>query len=171
MKNIVFSKEKGFTLIELLVVTAIIGVLGVVSATIFNSILRSQNKTSIINEVRQNANIVISKFERDVKQAAQITWISDYEIELETHDGVTITWECNTGVGGSRVIFRNGAAIINTDPINGVQADSCLFTPFPAGSTSPRLIQFSFHLTQGSSAPDTPEFKVDVPFTITVGIR
>lgn len=164
----VYPEKRGFTLIELLVSTAVIGVLAVVSATIFNSILRSQNKTAIINEVRQNGNLVIDKFERDVKQAQSISPIGGpyTDVTLETSEG-NIVWNCSTAQ-----FTRNTISIINTDAVRGVQVDagSCIFTVTPSSPVGSQIVTLEFTLTQITSTGKS-ELEASVRFRVTVGTR
>ncbi|MEX0621601.1 MAG: type II secretion system protein [Candidatus Woykebacteria bacterium] len=174
------QSQNGFTLVELLVVTAVIGILAIISATVFNSILRSQNKTAVINEVRQNGNLAIDKLDRDVKQASEVTLVDDLQdgditdgdatsIKLTTDQGL-ITWECDD-IG--LTINRNVASVLNTDSLNGVRlvAGSCRFVVSDPASTTTQLVKFEFRLQQGSAAPARSEFEVNEPFEATIGTR
>lgn len=164
----VYPEKRGFTLIELLVSTAVIAVLAVVSATIFNSILRSQNKTSIVNEVRQNGNLVIDKFERDVKQAKSIlpTGGPPHTAVTLTTSGGDVEWDC-TAAGQ---LTRNSISIINTDAVRGVQVDSCTFTVTPSSPVNTQIVTFKFTLTQITSTGKS-ELEASVLFRVTVGTR
>lgn len=175
------GEQWGFTLIELLVVSALIGFLAVMSSTILSSILRSQNKTTIINEVRQNGNIVIDKFERDVKQAKEISPIgSGTNVTLTLYDGTPVTWDCS-GSNFTRDPDGSGllapVSVTNSDLINGVQvnhtvANDCDFTVTgSSGGGTPQLVQLIFTLEQGASAPSRAEFEASVEFEVTVGTR
>ena len=171
-------KNKGFTLIELLVTTAVISILGVPSAVIISSILRSQNKTAVINEVRQNGDYVISRFERDVKQAESIC--RTQPSVPPTCDGITgapnpnsidllpgpTIWACN-GVE----LLRNGVTMLNQDTENGVSVETCSFTVSPsAGSSGTQIVKLDFRLRQRSDL-GTQEFRISEPFSVTAGTR
>lgn len=176
------SSHKGFTLIELLVVTAVMGILAVVSATIISNVLRSANKTNIINEIRQNGNLVIDKFERELKQAERVCITILLPLDCEgIGDGVTVTvgtesfdWACNTGNGR---FTRDGQSIINEDPISGVRVANtgdlkdCNFTV--SGNTDegiPQIVKLDFRLQQRNPA-GASVFETLVPFEVTVGTR
>ena len=162
-KGIVY--EKGFTLIELLVVTAVMGGLAIVSATVISNVLRSQNKTNIVNEVRQNGDMVIDKFERDVKQASGVTQVSGTNVELYI-GGTAIGWDCT---GNS--FTRDGVAVTSTDPTTGVQLVTCQFVVTgTAGQGIPQIVKLDFTLEQRNVA-GVSELESQVPFEITVGTR
>ena len=174
------SYNKGFTLVELLVVTAVIGVLGVLSATLISSILRSQNKTAIINEVRQNGDLVISKFERDVKQSSGISitgaacppTCTGTSVTLTTYQGTDIIWVCTPAAAPADGGFtRNGTSVINEDSDNGVSVSVCGFTlQSSAGANIPQIVRLQFTLEQRSDV-QRAEYQVREPFQVTAGTR
>ena len=168
--------KKGFTLIELLVVTAIIGVLAIISATVFNSILRSQNKTTIVNEIRQNGNLVIDKFERDIRGASRITCVTDpitldpcpstegTIINVIPSAGAPFLWYCN-----GEDLQRAGANLLNRNERGGVKlvSFSCSFN---VTTSNPQLVYFEFTLEQRNTT-DKSEFKSEGDFRTTISTR
>lgn len=166
--------SKGFTLIELLVVTAIVGVLAVLSATVFNSILKSQNKTAVINEARQNGDLAMDKFERDIKQASNVTFDiaipTKVEIELDGPDAI---WRCDDPIIGEITRDYNGSvgSVLNQDAITGIKliAGSCKFTVRGTGQS--QLVTWEFDLTQRRTSAGKAEFEIEVPFRTSVGTR
>jgi len=81
--------QKGFTLIELLVVVSLVIIVVGVTGDIVVSLVRSYNKTQITNEVEQNATFVITKMEKELRNA----YVVD-EIESDT---ITFRREISTG--------------------------------------------------------------------------
>src|SRR4030042_6399725 len=154
MINLYFFNKKppGFTLIELLVATAILGFLAIVSAVIVSSVIKSQNKTEIINEVRGNGDLVIAKFERDVKGASLITRNTARRVTLDYEAAPQVVWRCDIGFN-----FRRNADIINTtDPIRGVQLLAnpnpvCDFQVTPKTPNTPQIVTLQFSLIQRST--------------------
>lgn len=65
-------KNKGFTLVELLVVVSLIIIVVGVAGDIVVTVVRSYNKTQITNEVEQNANFVINKLEKELRNATEV---------------------------------------------------------------------------------------------------
>lgn len=162
-------KNKGFTLIELLVVTAVIGVLGIISASLISSIIRTQNKTAIINEVRQNGDLVISKIERDIKQSESVEVLSANGVRLNLYAGSPVDWTCDTAAGSFE---RAGVSVINTDEDNGVWVSACAFTVNPSAWTSgsTQIVTLRFTLQQRSSVLRS-EYQVNETFQVTAGTR
>jgi len=173
----IFNKKSlGFTLIELLVTTAILGFLAIVSAVIVSAVIKSQNKTEIINEVRGNGDLVIAKFERDVKGASLIVRNNQRRLTLSYEDSPTVIWDCSTSN-----FTRNGAIVTNNDPIRGVRialtttlpfTRECSFTVAPTPKTPgiPQIATLDFTLDQRSTA-QRQEFQIREDFEVTVGSR
>lgn len=177
----IITSQKGFTLLEILVVTAILGILIGVSTSVFLGILRSQNKTTITNEVRQNANLAIDLFERDVRSAAEVTpsGVSTNQITLELASG-DVGWVCEDTVVGNnglikRVVGGVDEVLTNTDLVSGVDVDcggSVSANAFDvSGVPENRIVRFSFSIEQGVDAPARNDYNIDLPFETTVGTR
>lgn len=74
--------KKGFTLIELLVVIAVMGILGVILSDLLIQVLRGQNKVRIINQVKQNGQVVLDKLTQEIRQADEIICKGDSDKDL-----------------------------------------------------------------------------------------
>ena len=174
--------KKGFTLIELLVATAVMGLLAVVSATVISNVLRSQNKTNAVNEVRQNGDLVIGKFERDMKQAAGVCRTSFVPPNCDgfsqsvtlTIGPDTIEWTCDPATGA---FTRDTLSVISTDAVSGVQVANtgdprdCNFAVGGnPGLDTPQIVKLDFTLEQRNTA-SASELEAQVPFEVTVGTR
>lgn len=75
-------KNQGFTLIEILVVVSVIGILGVIFTDILTQVLRGQSKVKIINQVKQNGQVVLDKLTNEIRQAEDIICIGDSNADL-----------------------------------------------------------------------------------------
>ncbi len=181
MKNL---SKKGFTLIELLVVTAIIGVLAIVSATVFNTILSAQNKTAIVNEIRQNGNIIIDKLDRDIKQASRVCATSELLVGGcgGTDTSITVTldtnivWSCDPA---GESFIRDSVSVTNSDSRSGVRIAAsppsdghpqCQFTVTDPSLSPTQIIEARFTLEQRNPS-NRAELQSQVPFQVTVGTR
>lgn len=67
------NKQHGFTLIELLIVVSLVIIATGVSGDIIVSLTRSYSKTRVANEIEQNANYVMLKLEKELKNAMSVT--------------------------------------------------------------------------------------------------
>jgi len=200
MKKRLFKlRITGFTLIELLVVTAVMSILAVLSAQITVSILRSQNKTAVITNVRQNGDHVLNAIERDIKQAGSIDWASDIGITPVFHgiklttESATIYWVCQVDPNGVWFIGRRidpggipGPIIpvTATDPETGVNAVSATGVPCGGGTNpfiirpfppiapgSPWRVLVSFDLQSALDLPNISEFGASQHFKSTFSSR
>ena len=135
-----------------------------------------------LSEVRQNGDYVISRFERDVKQAESICRTQPdppppVPIACEGITGGTNPnsidllpdspiWACN-GVE----LLRDGVTMLNQDTENGVSVETCSFTVSPsAGSSGTQIVKLDFRLRQRSNLGNQ-EFRISEPFSVTAGTR
>ena len=65
-------KEFGYTLIELVVVAGIMGIIGVVSVSLFLTTLSTGGKSSGLNDIRANGDYAITQIERIVRNSVRI---------------------------------------------------------------------------------------------------
>lgn len=66
-------KHNGFTLVELLLVVALMSISFGVTSDILVTLMRSFNKTTVINELEQQAGAVTQMIEKEIKNAAVVT--------------------------------------------------------------------------------------------------
>ncbi|OGY25441.1 MAG: hypothetical protein A2864_01415 [Candidatus Woykebacteria bacterium RIFCSPHIGHO2_01_FULL_39_12] len=166
---------RGFTLIELLVVTALIGILTATSVIIFVTQLRNQNKTTIGNEIRQNGNLVIERFEREVRAASNVTGGGasvDYRKGTQNYRFGCTVWTSGTSNGGVYIQQLPAGPVqylTNQDTKTGASVSLCTFSVDI--TTTPQRVGINITLVQGASLPDRPEFKSDQQFKTTVVTR
>ena len=147
--------KKGFTLLEVLVTTAIIGVLFVVSSSIFINTIRSANKANITNEAKENSSLLIESLQRDVRNStgASVNPGGDTLTISTAASVVPIIWRCNIEATANNYVSRQAAVgteltITNRDPVNGVSVVDCSnFFTVTAGANYLLTIDFGF--TQG----------------------
>lgn len=69
------SKE-GFTLIEILVVVSLVAIVGLILTNSLVQTLRGEGKTKIINQVKQNGQVVLDKLTNEIRQAKGVICIN-----------------------------------------------------------------------------------------------
>lgn len=72
------GKQAGFTLVELLVVIVIMAALGLIFTNTLVQTLRGQNKVKVINQVKQNGQVVIEKLSNEIRQAERVICVGNY---------------------------------------------------------------------------------------------
>ncbi len=178
-------KQKGFTLIELLLVIALMSIAVGVTGDILVSLIRSYNKSNVLNEIEQNANFVSQKLGKELRNATQVVSLDPVgasppnlgdafnEIEMLDRNGTAITYKVT--VGG--VITRKVGAgadenlTINSPP-NGVKA-SCIggaTNCFTLIGTSPQVVKISIRIEQ-SGSPTSKVFQGNIDIEDTIVIR
>lgn len=76
--NFQFSKsEKGYTLIELLAVMVVVVIVGTIIAGIIVSSLRGSNKSTNVNDIRENGNFALSQISKMISFAKSFDGVSD----------------------------------------------------------------------------------------------
>lgn len=148
MKKLLFNK-KGFTLLEVLVTTAIIGVLFVVSSSIFINTIRSANKANITNEAKENSSLVIESLSRDVRASTDVSPLGNSGAITITTASDVINWVCNApsptanGFVTRQAVSGATLPLTNKDPKNGVSS-VCTFDVVGGGANSLVTINLSF---------------------------
>lgn len=166
----VWSSQAGFTLIEMLVVVAIVGVVATISTQIVLSLIRSNNKTNVQNEVKQNGSYTIDLIERDVRAATAAISTDSTNLTLTSQDGSTVAYTCGVKSSGNNgFIRRNSNPLLNTDLNSGVAVGSCSFVIAP--STNPQLITVDFTLTQAANSATRSDLTVTQNFHTSVSLR
>lgn len=169
--------NKGFTLVELLVVVSLIIIVVGVTGDIVVSIVRSYNKTQITNEVEQNANFVMTKLEKELRNASTVLNQTNKELQFtrRTNTGgyETITYEINDTGTITREVTGSGDGpllLINDSTPDGVYLIpiSSMFTDETV-SGGPTVIRINLSFRQiGNPAV---QFTQDIDLETTVVVR
>lgn len=180
-KNNYWHKQAGFTLIEMLVVVAIVGVVATISTQIVISLIRSNNKTNVQNEVRQNGSFVLDKMEREIRNSLNATVTigefiaGEYLLRLSQSDGSVIAYWCMP----ANATYPNGyinrqlgvnpvGSLLNNNTTTGVRVSSCSLSTL-AGP--PVLVTINFTLTQSSGSATRSDLTVSQTFNTSVSLR
>ncbi|HLD51190.1 hypothetical protein A3K34_01275 [candidate division WWE3 bacterium RIFOXYC1_FULL_40_10] len=71
--QLVKNSKTGFTLIELMIVVVLLAISVGVTGDVLASLIRSYNKTQVLNEIEQQANFVRLKLDKELKGASNVT--------------------------------------------------------------------------------------------------
>ncbi len=157
--------KNGFTLVELLVVVGLVLIIGTVGTSIITSVLRSYNKASIINEIEQNGNYVLSLMESQIRNAKSVSPTSGttQTLEVTPQEGSKFTFSITGGV-----VQKDSEILTNNDPNSGVEvvaADSH-FTV----SGNPQVVTIVLKLRQASSITRV-DYQAETTLQTTVVVR
>lgn len=72
------QKDKGFTIVELLVVVVIMVIMGVIFTDILIESLRGRNKVNVINQVKQNGQVVLDKLSNEIRSAEKVVCVDKF---------------------------------------------------------------------------------------------
>jgi len=72
----------GFTLIELVVAIGLMGILGLIFTDTLIQTLRGQNKVKVLNQVKQNGQMVLDRLSNELRQAEKIICVYDFNASV-----------------------------------------------------------------------------------------
>jgi len=171
------KNQRGFTLIELLVVVSLIIIVVGVSGDIVVSLIRSYNKTQITNEVEQNANFVMTKLEKELRNASAVTSLTSTDLVftrgLPTGSLETITYTIKSDGTITRQITGSGLGkvlLINNSTPDGVylDPDASFFTDETVAG-GPTVVKINLSFRQIGTP--TVQFTQNVDLESTIVVR
>lgn len=155
---------KGFTLLELLISVSAIALISVVLGQTFSTTLRTNTKTEILKEVKQNGDLVQETMVRMIQNAQSLssgcdtTGVTSQSITIVNTDGNSTTLVCMDDTSIMRIASVSGSGIVEYLTSDSVTlggatcgASSLLFV-CKGGVGIPSSVTISFILSQ----PGTP---------------
>lgn len=153
MKN-----QKGFTLIEMIIVVVLLAITVGMTSDILISLVRSNTKTQVLNEIEQQANFVSLKIEKELRDALSVDDLNTSAINLTftRRDNVDITYTCNDcdsgGTAGTitRVVGGSSDPLTYNGSPGGVDV-VCTGACFSLISSSPQVVKINMEFRQAQS--------------------
>jgi len=152
-----YSKKSAFTLIELLVVVTIFAGLGILLINSLFAILRSNAKSELIKEIRQNGSfaldVMTKKLTGGQNPVCDITPTS--RVSFTDSNGEEITFSCDTGgyiaseSAGAKTALTSNQASGAEDKIK-IRLTGCSFDCETVGANS--KVTISFILSQAGES-------------------
>lgn len=155
------TKESGFTLVELLLVITLLAISIGVTGDIMVSLTRSYNKTTVLNEIEQQANFIGLKLEKELRNATNVI-VSGANTQMQFNYGTgTVCYNFSDGnlyrtespAGLCSFSTADADALVATPTINqsliGVNV-ACDPTCFSVSGTSPQVVDIAMTFSQAS---------------------
>lgn len=175
--------KSGFTLIEILIAVALIGVIGTIVTQVFFLGFKSQAKSEMLKEIKQNGDYTITVIEGMVRNASDIIPVptgkcnnNSDAFSIINSDGYMTTFIYSNNKIASISSKLPPPEITPTGvPLTGnrVSIASCIFRVVcPDPPVSPKYVFLSFTiLPYGSSLTPTPGNITTLDYQTTVGLR
>jgi prepilin-type N-terminal cleavage/methylation domain-containing protein len=167
-------RKTGFTLIELLLVIALLSITVGITTNIIVAVTRSYTKTQVANEIEQNANFLLLKLERDLRNAKAVT-ASSNTLNITDSDDRSIVYNVD-GSTNKRVTRQVAAGTVyrvtNDESPHGVDV-TCSGDCFQADTSStPTVVKLNLIFRQRGSDSSTPaSFTGELKLQNTIVVR
>ncbi|MBI2404696.1 prepilin-type N-terminal cleavage/methylation domain-containing protein [Candidatus Gottesmanbacteria bacterium] len=177
------SFAEGFTLLEVLVSVSIIAVLSLLIAQSFFTTSRSNTKTEILKEVKQNGDFSLSRMSTMIRSSYQITsacsaaGMTASSLSIKNSDGGTTTFGCTVNSGVTRISSASGSvtdyltstsvSLGGTGCTDSTMTLQFVCTSLPNGGSS---VKISFTLSQ-KGTPVALFEQAKSSFQTTIGLR
>ncbi|RJR27396.1 type II secretion system protein [candidate division WWE3 bacterium] len=176
------KRNSGFTLIELLLVIALVSISVGVTGDILVSLVRSFNKSTLINELEQQANFLGLKLEKELRNASNVV-VTNGGTRISFEDPSTNITICYNVANNN--IYRTtttGACVWSTSNANALVATplvgqtvggvhmACNPTCFIVTTGTPQVVDIALVFRQAQATP-SPTFEGEVQIINTIVIR
>ncbi len=173
------KKDVGYTLIELLIVIGLIGLTVGVTADIILSLVRSYAKTQATNELERSTNFVVSKIEKEFKNATSVTTISGNTLTfttkiLDSQTPINVTYAVTTCTVNGQTIHCLTRSVNGGTPVAVTDAESvkltCIGSCFADGNSgsTPRALTLNMRFEKNTGTSTSTAFSGEVVIKTTV---
>ncbi len=174
-------KKNGFTLLEILVAIGVIALMGTLIAQVFFTTTRSNTKTEVQKNVKQNGDFAIEVMGRMIRGARTMATncsaagTTTTSIAITNQDGGTTTFGCLLDGTVTRIASTSaGRTDYLTDQNLTIGGAACTGASLQfvctAPSDQPSTVAITFQLSQKGTPADQFE-KASASFQTTVAIR
>ena len=89
------NNQKGFTLIEMLLVVLLLALTVGLTSDMLLSLIRSNTKTQVINEIEQQANFVTLKLEKELRDSMDASTGAQNSLVITLRSNSQVTYQLN----------------------------------------------------------------------------
>ena len=151
--------KKGFTLLEILITVGIAGVMGILITQVFFTTARTNSKTEILKDVKQNGEYALGIMERMIRNSLQVSSACGAlgstlsEIDILNPNGDTTTFACLVDGSVTRIASTSGTGATQflTSSNVTIGNDPCTFV-CTASVDRGSEVTISFSLSQAGSS-------------------
>mgnify|MGYP006292581975 CR=1 FL=1 len=170
------QKNRGFTLVELLISVSLLALVVGLSSDIIISLVRTNTKTQVANEVEQESNFIMLKLQNEIKNAVDVEGGGN-SITIYKKDGSSVIY--SAGFGNPPTLSWDTSTDAPTGPMPLTDVDSnkgvsitCPGTCFTlgGGGLNPTMVSVNFKLEQTQTA-DNPIFRAETIIEDTFIVR
>lgn len=181
--------KKGFTLVELLLVITLMGISFGITSDILVTLMRSFNKTTVINEIEQQAGVISQMIEKEIKNAAVVSNpggdtnrlqfedtlgnIANYQYESYSGIGTLYrypSWSNVTTVANRQRWLLTGNPNLITNYVGSVNVSCGGSGCFRVNTGRPSVVQVDLIFRQGQAAANS-SFTGQVVISNTIVVR
>ena len=148
------KNQGGFTLVEMLLVVLLLALTMGLTSDMLISLLRSNTKTQVMNEIEQQANFVSLKIEKELRDSVDVKipggGPSGDSIELTLRSGSTVTYRLQGGVLQRSTTAGSFVPITSNSSPGGVVV-SGNGSPFTITGSNPKVVKLNMTFSQAQS--------------------
>ncbi len=120
-----YEMRRGFTMVEVLVVMSVLSVVGVFILSIFTNSLRGNNRTQIVELIKQNGQAILETMDKTIRNSDRVVCISNSNQTITIiKNGVYTKFSFIASVSGStNGYFQQEAFSLPSSPPPGTDAN------------------------------------------------
>ena len=167
------NKQRGFTLIEMLLVVLLLALTVGLTSDMLLSLIRSNTKTQVINEIEQQANFVTLKLEKELRDAIDATTASSgNSLVITLRSNSQVTYQLTSGSVLERNINGGSSVPLTSNSSPGGVVVSCSTSPmcFDVVGSNPKSVVTKLIFTQAQKDAGA-SYSGDVKIESTITIR
>ena len=166
----VINNQKGFTLIEMLLVVLLLALTVGLTGDMLLSLIRSNTKIQVMNEIEQQANFVTLKLEKELRDAMTASTSSDNNsLTIRLRSNTNVIYRLNSAVLQRSVDGGNNYVPLTSNASPGGVAVSCNPTCFEIIGTDPQVVKTNLIFDQAQTgAGNTYKGQVKIESSIVI---